>query len=101
MRFTKSTEAWTFAISVWARKSGEAPAANVRRRCRPRAGALAVEGRPQLGHERGEVLLVLRPVRVAVAGQARVLPVHVEAVEVVAAHEVDGARHEDAAALRR
>ena len=31
MRFTKSTEACTFSISVWARNSAEAPAANVSR----------------------------------------------------------------------
>ncbi len=66
----------------------------------PGPGALAVEGRAQAGHEGGEVLLVLRPVRVVVAGQARVLPVHVEAVEVVAPHEVHGARDEHATALR-
>ena len=64
-------------------------------------GALPVESRAQVRHERGEVLLVLRPVRVAVTGEPGVLPVHVEAVEVVAPHEVDRARDEDAAALRR
>jgi hypothetical protein len=63
--------------------------------------SLLVQGRAQLRHGRAEVLLVLGPVHVAVAGQARVFPVHVEAVEVVAAHEVDGALHELRAALLR
>ena len=42
--------------------------------------ALLVERGAQLGHERGEILLVLGTMGVSVAGQRRVLPVHVEAV---------------------
>ena len=60
----------------------------------------AVERAPELGHERGEVLLVLRPMHVAVAGQTRVLPVHVEAVEVVPADKGHRAGDEAGAALR-
>ena len=60
---------------------------------------LLVEGSAQFGHGGGEVLLVLGPVDVAVAGQARIFPVHVEAVEVVPAHEVDRALHEALPAL--
>jgi hypothetical protein len=57
-------------------------------------GSLRVEPGPQVGHERGVARPVLRSMRVPVAGKARVLPVDVEPVEVVAADELHGARDE-------
>ena len=53
--------------------------------------AVGVEGGAQLRHQRGEGPLVLGPMDVAVAAQPRVFPVDVEAVEVVAANEIDRA----------
>ena len=61
----------------------------------------AVERRTQLRHQRGEVLLVLRPMRVAQPREARVFPVDIEAIEIVALHEGDGALDEAAPALGR
>ena len=80
-------------VGECARREGEQEAP-------PALRPLPVEGGTQVRHERGEVLLVLRPVGVAVPREPRVLPVHVEAVEVVAPHEVDRARHEHPPAPR-
>ena len=60
--------------------------------------ALLVEGLPQLGHQAGEVRLVLGAEHISVPDHSGVLPVHVEAVQVVAEDERDRALHEGLAA---
>ena len=61
--------------------------------------AFGIERLPQVRHHRGEVLLILRTVDVVVAAQTWVLPVDVDAVDLVPAHERDHAVGETAAAL--
>ena len=52
------------------------------------AAAFGIERLPQVGHHRGEILVVLRTVHVVVAAQTGILPVDVDAVDVVPPHEL-------------